>query len=123
MTDFISSDVLTTLAQVVMIDLVLAGDNAVVIALAAAGLPDKQRRRAILIGIITATILRIVGATIATQLLQVLGLLLVGGVLLLWRVHGRAIQFVERTGKGPWRDIYRDGSCNEDAVRSVYVIA
>src|SRR5215468_7714049 len=84
MTDFISSDVLTTLAQVVMIDLVLAGDNAVVIALAAAGLPDKQRRRAILIGIITATILRIVGATIATQLLQVLGLLLAGGILLLW---------------------------------------
>ena len=76
MTDFLSGDVLTTLAQVVMIDLVLAGDNAVVIALAAAGLPDKQRRRAILIGIITATILRIVGATIATQLLQVLGLLL-----------------------------------------------
>src|SRR5215831_14028695 len=84
MTDFISGDVLTTLAQVVMIDLVLAGDNAVVIALAAAGLPDKQRRRSILIGIITATILRIVGATIATQLLQVLGLLLAGGILLLW---------------------------------------
>jgi YjbE family integral membrane protein len=84
MTDLISGDVLTTLAQVVMIDLVLAGDNAVVIALAAAGLPDKQRRRAILIGIIAATILRIAGATIATQLLQVLGLLLAGGVLLLW---------------------------------------
>ena len=84
MTAFISGDVLATLAQVVMIDLVLAGDNAVVIALAAAGLPDTQRRRAILIGIIIATILRIVGATIATQLLQVLGLLLAGGVLLLW---------------------------------------
>src|SRR5215472_8441073 len=75
MTDLISGDVLTTLAQVVMIDLVLAGDNAVVIGLAAAGLPDKQRKRAILIGIVVATVLRIVGATIATQLLQVLGLL------------------------------------------------
>ena len=84
MTDLISGDVLTTLAQVVMIDLVLAGDNAVVIGLAAAGLPDKQRQRAILIGIVTATVFRIVGATIATQLLQVLGLLLAGGVLLLW---------------------------------------
>ena len=61
MTDLISGDALSTLAQVVMIDLVLAGDNAVVIGLAAAGLPDKQRKRAILIGIATATILRIVG--------------------------------------------------------------
>jgi YjbE family integral membrane protein len=84
MTDLITGDVLTTLAQVIMIDLVLAGDNAVVIGLAATGLPDKQRKRAILIGIVTATVLRIVGATIATQLLQVLGLLLAGGVLLLW---------------------------------------
>jgi YjbE family integral membrane protein len=84
MTELVSSDVLTTLAQVVMIDLVLAGDNAVVIGLAAAGLPDKQRKRAILIGIVTATVLRIIGATIATQLLQVLGLLLAGGILLLW---------------------------------------
>src|SRR6516162_2717124 len=84
MTDLISGDVLSTLAQVVMIDLVLAGDNAVVIGLAAAGLPDKQRKRAILIGIVAATGLRIVGATIATQLLRVLGLLLAGGILLLW---------------------------------------
>jgi YjbE family integral membrane protein len=84
MSDLISGDVLSTLAQVVMIDLVLAGDNAVVIGLAAAGLPDKQRKRAILIGIVTATVLRIIGATIATQLLQVLGLLLAGGLLLLW---------------------------------------
>jgi YjbE family integral membrane protein len=84
MTDLFTSEVLTTLAQVVMIDLVLAGDNAVVIGLAAAGLPDKQRKRAILVGIVTATVLRIVGATIATQLLQVLGLLFAGGILLLW---------------------------------------
>jgi predicted tellurium resistance membrane protein TerC len=78
MSDLISGDILSTLAQVVMIDLVLAGDNAVVIGLAAAGLPDKQRKRAILIGIVTATVLRIVGATLATQLLQVLGLLFAG---------------------------------------------
>ena len=84
MTDLINGDVLTTLAQVIMIDLVLAGDNAVVIGLAAAGLPNKQRNRAILIGIVIATVLRIIGATVATQLLQVLGLLLAGGVLLLW---------------------------------------
>ena len=80
MTDLINGDVLTTLAQVIMIDLVLAGDNAVVIGLAAAGLPNKQRNRAILIGIVIATVLRIIGATVATQLLQVLGLLLAGGI-------------------------------------------
>jgi YjbE family integral membrane protein len=84
MTEFITAEALTALLQVVLIDLVLAGDNAVVIGLAAAGLPADQRRRAIIVGIIAATALRIVFAGVATQLLQVLGLLLAGGVLLLW---------------------------------------
>jgi YjbE family integral membrane protein len=84
MTDFIASGAVATLIQVVMIDLVLAGDNAIVIGLAAAGLPPKQRKRAIIIGILAATALRIVCASIATQLLQILGLLLAGGILLLW---------------------------------------
>ncbi|MDP3736971.1 MAG: TerC family protein [Hyphomonadaceae bacterium] len=69
---------------VVMIDLVLAGDNAVVIGLAAAGLDPKQRGKAIVIGVIAATVLRILFALVATQLLAVIGLLLAGGVLLLW---------------------------------------
>jgi YjbE family integral membrane protein len=84
MTDFITADALTALLQVVLIDLVLAGDNAIVIGLAAAGLPVEQRRRAILIGILAATALRVAFAGVATQLLQVLGLLLAGGILLLW---------------------------------------
>ena len=84
MGEIITSDALATLFQVVMIDLVLAGDNAVVIALAAAGLPAQQRKRAIIIGIFTATALRIVCASIATHLLQILGLLFAGGILLLW---------------------------------------
>jgi YjbE family integral membrane protein len=84
MSDIVASDVVMALIQVVMIDLVLAGDNAVVIGLAAAGLPAKQRKRAIIIGILTATALRIACASIATQLLQVFGLLLAGGILLLW---------------------------------------
>ena len=84
MIDLITADALTALVQVALIDLVLAGDNAVVIGLAAAGLPPDQRRRAIVVGIIAATGLRIVFAGIATQLLQVIGLLLAGGVLLLW---------------------------------------
>ncbi|MCV0397500.1 MAG: TerC family protein [Rhizobiaceae bacterium] len=72
------------LMQVIAIDLVLAGDNAIVIGLAAAGLPAGQRNKAILIGIIAATVLRIGFAAITVQLLQIIGLLLVGGLLLLW---------------------------------------
>lgn len=72
------------LMQVMAIDLVLAGDNAIVIGLAAAGLAKEQRAKAILIGIIAATVLRIFFALITTQLLAVIGLLLAGGILLLW---------------------------------------
>src|SRR5690349_8747485 len=111
MTDLISGSALTTLAQVVLIDLVLAGDNAVVIGLAAAGLPDKQRKRAILIGIITATVLRIVGAMLATQLLQVLGLLLAGGILLLW-VCWKMWRELHATARGD------DAALDENAVRA-----
>jgi YjbE family integral membrane protein len=83
-TDLITSEALSALIQVIMIDLVLAGDNAVVIGLAAAGLPQEQRKHAIIVGILAATALRIAFAGVATQLLQVLGLLLAGGILLLW---------------------------------------
>lgn len=70
--------------QVTMIDLVLAGDNAIVIGMAAAGLQKRVRRKAIIIGILAATVLRIVFALGATQLLALTGLLLAGGILLLW---------------------------------------
>ncbi len=75
---------LIALLQVIGIDLVLAGDNAIVIGLAAAGLPKEQRARAILIGIGAATIMRIGFALVTTQLLDIAGLLLAGGILLLW---------------------------------------
>src|SRR6187402_2931720 len=84
MSDFLTPEILTALFQVIMIDLVLAGDNAIVIGLAAAGLPQEQRAKAILVGIIAATALRIGFATFTTQLLQIVGLLLAGGILLLW---------------------------------------
>ncbi|WP_114395277.1 TerC family protein [Oleisolibacter albus] len=84
MTEFFTSEALTALLQVVMIDLVLAGDNAIVIGLAAAGLPKEQRAKAILVGILAATVLRIAFAAVTTQLLQIVGLLLAGGILLLW---------------------------------------
>ena len=74
----------SALLQVIAIDLVLAGDNAIVIGLAAAGLPSEQRRKAILIGVAAATVLRICFAVITVHLLAVPVLLLVGGILLLW---------------------------------------
>jgi YjbE family integral membrane protein len=82
--EFPSTDALNVLLQVVLIDLVLAGDNAIVIGLAAAGLPQAQRGKAILIGVVAATMLRILFAGLATQILQIVGLLLAGGILLLW---------------------------------------
>lgn len=74
----------TAFVQVVLIDLTLAGDNAVVIGLAAAGLPPDKRLKAIAIGILAATLLRISFSVVATQLLQIVGLMLAGGILLLW---------------------------------------
>ncbi len=72
------------LLQVIGIDLVLAGDNAIVIGLAAAGLAKEMRAKAILVGILAATVLRIGFALITTKLLAIVGLLLAGGILLLW---------------------------------------
>jgi YjbE family integral membrane protein len=87
-TDFFSTHLtaqaLAALGQVIVIDLVLAGDNAIVIGLAAAGLAPEQRRKAILIGIAAATVLRIAFAAVTVQLLAIIGLLLAGGILLLW---------------------------------------
>jgi YjbE family integral membrane protein len=70
--------------QVLMIDLVLAGDNAIVVGALAAGLTPDQRRKVIMIGVLTALVLRIAFALVVTQLLQIIGLILVGGLLLLW---------------------------------------
>jgi len=70
--------------QVLMIDIMLAGDNAIVVGALAAGLPAEQRKKVILIGIIAALVLRIFFALIVTQLMQIVGLIFAGGLLLLW---------------------------------------
>ena len=67
-----------------MIDIMLAGDNAIVVGALAAGLPADQRKKVILIGIIAALVLRIIFALLVTQLMQIVGLILAGGILLLW---------------------------------------
>lgn len=70
--------------SVILIDLALSADNAVVVGMAAAALPPKQRSQAIMIGIVAAVVFRIALALVATQLLAIIGLLLAGGILLLW---------------------------------------
>ncbi len=70
--------------QVLLIDLVLAGDNAIVVGALAAGLPADQRRKVILIGVLAALVLRIGFALVVTQLMQVVGLIFIGGLLLVW---------------------------------------
>ena len=80
----ISAAELSALLQVVMVDLVLAGDNAIVVGMVAAGLPAKDRTRVIAIGIVAATLMRVGFAAVTVQLLQIVGLLLAGGLVLLW---------------------------------------
>lgn len=75
---------LGALLSVMIIDLMLAGDNAVIVGMAAAGLPREQRRRVVLLGIVAATVLRIALAFAAVSLLAIVGLTLAGGILLLW---------------------------------------
>jgi YjbE family integral membrane protein len=88
---------LWALVSVMLIDLVLAGDNAIVVGLAAAGLPPERRRSVIVWGVAAATALRIAFASLALQLLEIIGLTLAGGILLLgvaWKLYG------ELHGKG-----------------------
>jgi YjbE family integral membrane protein len=82
--EFAHAQAWISLGQVIMIDLILAGDNAIVVGALAAGLPRDQQRKVIAIGIVAALVLRIVFALLVTQLLQIIGLLLAGGLLLLW---------------------------------------
>jgi YjbE family integral membrane protein len=70
--------------QVLLLDLVLAGDNAIVVGALAAGLPPEQRKKVILIGVIAALVLRVIFALMVTWLLGITGLVLAGGLLLLW---------------------------------------
>lgn len=138
--DFLTAEALSSLLQIIMIDLVLAGDNAVVIGLAAAGLPKEVRAKAILVGILAATVLRIIFAA-GTQILLGFGgaLLIAGGLLLLyvcwkmWRelrepaheidaidVHGNAVVGPRKTfAQAAWQILIADVSMSLDNVLAV----
>jgi len=75
---------LAVLAQVILIDLTMAGDNVVIIGTLTSGLPARERRRVIMLGVAIAVVFLIGFALVATQLLKVTGLLLAGGLLLMW---------------------------------------
>jgi YjbE family integral membrane protein len=98
-----SASALSALLQVLIIDITLAGDNAIVVGALAAGLPAAQRRKVILIGVIAALILRVFFALVVTQLLQVVGLVLAGGLLLLWVAWKmwRELRHAEPAGGSP----------------------
>lgn len=98
---------LSALAQVIGIDIVLAGDNAVVVGMAAAGLPRELRARAIMIGIIAAMLMRVGFALITAQLMTIVGLMAAGGVLLLWVAWKL------------WREL-RESHAEQEAVEAVY---
>jgi YjbE family integral membrane protein len=102
--DLLTPSALSALFQVLMIDLVLAGDNAVAVGLAAGGLPEAQRKKAILWGLAAAVIIRIGFALITTQLLGIIGLLFAGGVLLLWVCWKM------------WRELHEQGKADEAAA-------
>jgi YjbE family integral membrane protein len=80
----ISASAVTAFLEILFIDIVLAGDNAIVVGALAAGLPAEQRRKVIMIGVAAALVLRIAFALVVSQLLQIVGLVLAGGILLLW---------------------------------------
>ena len=81
---YITPSAIAAFLQILAIDIVLAGDNAIVVGALAAGLPPKQRHKVIVIGVLAALVLRIGFALLVSQLLQVVGLILAGGILLLW---------------------------------------
>ena len=84
MLDSLMTPELTAFLQIIVIDIVMSGDNAIIIGMAAAGLPPELRKKAIFWGIIGATVLRIFFALIVVQLLSITGIKVIGGLLLLW---------------------------------------
>jgi YjbE family integral membrane protein len=135
----LDADALAILGQVLLINVMLSGDNAVVVAMAVTGLPPRLRLRALWLGIALATALRVLFALAATQLLQILGLALAGGVLLLWvawklwrelsgdRAGGSDARSVpvetKSLGKALWQIVLADVSMSLDNALAVAGVA
>ena len=100
MFEFLDPSTMAAVGSIIIIDIVLSGDNAIVIGMAVAGLPPRLRRKAIVIGIVMATVLRILFAAITLELLQIIGLTLAGGVLLMWVCWRMWREIRDTTGSG-----------------------
>jgi YjbE family integral membrane protein len=99
----ITSGAVAAFLEILFIDIVLAGDNAIVVGALAAGLPVAERKKVILIGVIAALVLRIGFALVVSQLLQIVGLVLAGGILLLW-VAWRMYREIRHKGESAGSD-------------------
>ena len=132
--DLVSLSEFSALVQVILVDLVLAGDNAIVIGMAVVGLPAHLRGRVLVLGIAAATVLRVIFALLTVQLLQIIGLLLAGGILLLWvswklwrelRVHSQQLHAAQSIGAmaggEPMNDIKAPAKSLRSAVTQIIV--
>ena len=103
LTSLLDPAAITAFVEILMIDLVLAGDNAIVVGALAAGLPPAQRKKVILIGVLAALVLRVIFALLVSQLLGIVGLVLAGGLLLLfvaWKMY-RELRHARESGGSP----------------------
>ncbi len=116
-TDFISPEQITILTQIILIDLVLAGDNAIIIGMVASKFPLEQRRKIIFWGIGGAVVLRIILTLLTAYLLQITGLRLIGGVLLLYIVYKLYVDVIK--GSDHESDIKVDNSSFLKAIWTI----
>ena len=115
--DFISPEQITILTQIILIDLVLAGDNAIIIGMVASKFPLEQRKKIIFWGIGGAVVLRIILTLLTAYLLQITGLRLIGGVLLLYIVYKLYIDVIK--GSDHESDIKVDNSSFLKAIWTI----
>jgi YjbE family integral membrane protein len=113
------SAALTALLQVVLIDLVMSGDNAIIIGMAVAGLPKENRGKIIFWGVAGATVLRIGFALMTTQLLQIIGLTLAGGLLLLWVAYRMYRELRLKSQHGEGEVAHAEGKAPKSPSKSV----
>ena len=116
-TDFITPEQITILTQIILIDLVLAGDNAIIIGMVASKFPLEQRRKIIFWGIGGAVVLRIILTLLTAYLLQITGLRLIGGVLLLYIVYKLYVDVIK--GSDQESDIKVDNSSFLKAIWTI----
>ena len=119
LSDFVTPEQITILTQIILIDLVLAGDNAIIIGMVASKFPLEQRKKIIFWGIGGAVVLRIILTLLTAYLLQITGLRLIGGLLLLYIVYKLYVDVVK--GSSHQDDIKVDNSSFMKAIWTIFI--